>query len=121
MIQAKEEFKVGKNTIGNVESSFISEFGNDEITQGIFLKSHKLGRGMKYEEIIKEFKVEECTLGDVLETLKNATEDMKDGYANIFYIKGHPSHVVFVRWCGGGWGVRAWDRGSYACIAGSRV
>ena len=121
--KASDEFKVGQNNIGWVDSSFTSEFGDDEIEGGSVLKSLKLARSMTDSEISKEFKVQECTLGDVLETLKNATGDMKDGYSNLFYVKNHPSHVVNVYWRArdGAWYVDGWGRGSGAWDAGRRV
>lgn len=112
-IKASDEFKVGKNKIGYIWDSFTKEFGNDKITPGKALKFQKLTKTMIDSEIMKEFGVQECTLGDVLATMKSATEDMKDGYSNIFYVKGHPSHVVVVYWGSGDgkWRVCGWLRG----------
>ena len=121
MIQkASDVFKVGINNIGWVDSDFTKEFGNVEITEGRILPFQKLRRIIYDSEIISELKVQECTLGDVLATMQNATEDMKDGYSNIFYISGHPSHVVRVGWRDSGWRVGTWPRGHY-WSAGLRV
>lgn len=120
MIKAKEEFKSGKNGIGYVESGFINEFGDDELIEGKALTSTKLKRSMTDSEIIKEFGIQDCTLGDVLKTLQNATDDMKDGNSNIFYIKGH-SRVVFVGWHGREWYVDDWFRDDDSWSAGYRV
>lgn len=124
MKKVSDVFKVGENKIGWVDSSFTNEFGNDELNSGLVLpQSQKLTRPMNDSEIIKEFGIQECTLGDVLATLETATDDMKDGYANIFYIKGHSSRVVRVSWYSGygEWDVYVWLRVDNSWIAGSRV
>lgn len=120
-MKTKEEFVKGKNNIGYVWDSFIKEFGEDEIVPGSVLKPQKLSRDMQDSEILSEFSIQECTLGDVLETLKSATDDMKDGYSNIFYIKDHPSRVVGVFWRGGEWYVGGWGRGGDTWGVGVRV
>lgn len=120
MKKTSEEFAQRKNNIVYVSSSFTEEFGEDEILPGTVLKFTKLGKRMADSEILKEFNIQECTLGDVLATLNAAKEDMKDGYSNIFYIKGH-SRVVHVHWSGGGWGVDVWFRGVVAWRGGYRV
>lgn len=120
MIKAKEEFQVEKNNIGYVESSFTNEFGEEEVTPGSVLSFQTLKRDMKDSEIISELKIEECTLGDVLKTLQDAPESMKDGYSNIFYIKGH-SRIVGVCWSGSRWGVSTWRRGGDVWGSGGRV
>ena len=109
-IKALDEFKQGKNNIGFVSSSFISEFGNNEIEKGSVIPFQILKKMMTDSEIIKELGVKECTLGDVLETLKSAPKEIKDGYWNIFYIKGH-SRVVSVYWFSSSWHVSTWRRG----------
>lgn len=120
--KVSDEFKKGENSIGYVDSSFTSEFGDKVITPGTVMQSVKLTKYMKDSEIIKEFNIQECTLGDVLATLNSATDDMKDGYSNIFYIKGH-SRVVLVYWSdvGGLWGVFAWRRDDRDWVGGGRV
>lgn len=119
-LKASEVFKVGENNIGYVWDSFIKEFGNDKVEKGSVLTSQKLTRTMTDSEILSELKVEECTLGDILETIKNATEDMKDGYYNIFYVKGH-SRVVLVGWFGSLWFVGDWERLDDSWRGGRRV
>ena len=118
--KASEEFMVGKHNIGYIWDSFKNEFGNDEVSPGKILSFQKLPRDMKDSEIISELGVQECTLGDVLTTLDAAGEEIKDGYWNIFYIKGH-SRVVGVRWCDGEWLVRGWVRDDFSWFAGGRV
>jgi len=120
-MKAKEEFIKGKHAINWVDSNFTKEYGEDELTTGTVLKYKKLTRSMYDRNIIKEYNIQECTLGDVLETMKAATSDMKDGYSNIFYVKGHPSHVVSVSWDGGEWRVRDWGRDDSMWRAGGRV
>ncbi len=121
MIKVKEEFQVGKNNIGWINSDFTREYGEEEIIPGKNLVGQKLSRTMTDSEIISEFKVQECTLGDILATINAAPEDMKDGYSNIFYIKGHPSRVVDVYWGDGEWFVRVWNRGDGDWYEGDRV
>lgn len=120
-MKVSEEFVVGKNNIGWVDSDFKNEYKDEEFEMGTVMKSTKLTKSMNDAEIIKEFGVEECTLGDVLATLNAATDDMKDGFSNLFYIKGHSSHVVRVYWYGGRWRVRAWDRRDISWYGGERV
>lgn len=121
--KAKEEFKEGKNGIGFVSSFFLSEYGNDEITKGSVFKLHTLKKSMKDSEIIKEFGIQECSLGDIIATLKTAPAEMKDGNWNLFYVAGHPSHVVNVGWSSdcGEWSVRVWYRGDFTWSADLRV
>lgn len=121
MKKIKEEFIKGSHNIGWVDSDFLKEYGDEILKdQAQVLPFHKLTKSMNDSEIIKEFGIQECTLADVLSTMNQATDDMKDGYANIFYIKGHPSRVVSVRWDGGGWGVSTWLRDGVAWRAGLR-
>lgn len=123
MKKVSDVFKVGENKIGWVDSSFTKEFGNDDMPDfGEVLKFQKLPRSMKDSEIISELGIQECTLGDVLATLNSATDNMKDGYWNIFYIKGH-SRVVRVYWDAGrgGWYVGGWYRDCYSWDEGRRV
>lgn len=121
-MKTSQEFVKGKNNIGYVSSSFLTEFGNDEVVIGSPLICQKLTRSMTDSEIISELGVQECTLGDVLATLDNSTEEMKDGNWNIFYIKGH-ARVVRVYWGadGGEWRVLDWYRGGGSWSGGSRV
>lgn len=123
MKKVKDEFVVGKNNIGYVDSTFTSEFGSDDLGEGKVLTFKKLGRNMYDTDIIKEFNVQECTMADVLATINAVTQDMKDGYSNIFYVKDHPSRVVGVRWYSGhgGWFVGDWFRDDDAWRAVGRV
>lgn len=119
MNKAKHVFAKGVNNIGYVDSDFTKEYGEEEVNPGRVLVGKKLERSMTDTEIISEFKVQEVTIGDVFATMNAAPEDMKDGYSNIFYVKGQ-SRVVSVSWRGGEWCVHAWDRGS-GWRAGRRV
>lgn len=118
--KASDVFKKGENNIGYVDSSFIKEFGDDEVLPGSILKFDTLKHSMTDSEIISEFGIQECTLGDVLKTIQGSTPEMKDGYSNIFYIKGH-SRVVGVDWDGGGWRVFDWVRDVSTWGGGTRV
>lgn len=113
MKKIKDIFKVGENNIGWVDSSFTQEFGDDDMPEeGETMVAYKLPRSMKDAEIIKEFGIQECTFADVLATLRSRVVDIKDGHSNLFYIKGHPSHVVRVFWGSGSgsWDVYDWYR-----------
>lgn len=61
-------------------------------------------------EIESELKPGICTIGDVLDFLKNPPEGSKDGNWNLFYLE---HFVVGVRWgaWSGFWRVYAWRRG----------
>lgn len=119
MNKAKHVFAKGVNNIGHVDSDFTKEYGEEEVNPGRVLVGKKLERFMTDREIISEFKVEEVTIGDVLATMNAAPDDIKDGYSNIFYVKGH-SRVVDVYWRDGEWHVRAWYR-ERGWLAGGRV
>lgn len=124
MKKASDVFKVGENKIGWVDSDFTREYGNDEMPEfGAVISFQKLTKSMKDSEIIKELGIQECTLGDVLATMNSATDDMKDGYANIFYVKGHPSLVVVVYWRSDvrEWSVLDWGRDDNSWGGGDRV
>ena len=111
-IKFSSEFKVGKNNIGFISSFFLEEFGKEKLGTGSVLPFQTLKRSMDDSEIISELGIKECTLSDVLATLKSAPKEIKDGYWNIFYIKGH-SRVVYVGWDVSSWRVDTWVRGSY--------
>lgn len=122
MKKVNEVFIKDSHNIGWVDSDFTKEYGDEILKdQSQVLTFHKLTKSMNDSEIIKEFSIQECTLADVLATMNQATDDMKDGYANIFYIKGHPSHVVSVRWSDDEWCVFTWRRGGRTWSAGGRV
>ena len=118
--KASEEFQVGKHNIGWLDSDITKYHGDTEVSEGKVLTSHTLPRDMTDVEIMDELKVEECSLGDILATLDAATDEMKDGRANIFYPKG-TSRVVRARWHGDVWVVRGWCRDGYGWFLGSRV
>ena len=109
-IKFSSEFKVGKNNIGFISSFFLEEFGKEKLGTGSVLPFQTLKRSMDDSEIISELGIKECTLSDVLATLKSAPKEIKDGYWNIFYIKGH-SRVVSVYWFSSSWHVSTWRRG----------
>jgi len=119
--KAKNEFKKGKHGIGWVDSDFTDLYGEQDVKPGTVLPFKKLERYMTGDEILgdKEVFQGECELGDILATLDTATDEMKDGYANLFYVKGS-SRVVDVHWFVGGWVVGGWPRGD-GWRAGRRV
>lgn len=124
MKKVSDVFKVGQNNIGWVDNSFTKEFGEDEFSDTEpRLIPYTLSKSMNDSEIIKEFNIQECSLGEVMAMMLNPSPEMKDGYYNIFYIKGHPSRVVDVSWISGRgeWGVRDWRRGGLDWAAGRRV
>lgn len=119
---ASEVFKNGLHNIGYVSSSFLSNFGSNEVPSGTVLNTQTLSRSMTDSQIISELGIHECTLGDVIETLDNATSEMKDGNWNLFYIK-NSSRVVSVCWLAdfGVWRVGDWRRGGHSWRVGVRV
>lgn len=124
MKKVSDVFKVGENKIGWVDSDFTREYGNDAMPEfSAIIPFQKLTKSMKDSEIISELNIQECTLGDVIASINNATDDMKDGYTNIFYIKDHPSHVVGVYWRSdrGEWSVFGWRRDFSSWYGGGRV
>lgn len=118
-MKTSSEFKVGKHSIGWVDSSFLDRMP-ETFEEGTSLPFQQLPRVMTDAEILKELNVSECNLGDVIAFLKNPPEGTKDGYWNLFYMNGF---VVRVSWYagGGGWDVGAWSRGSRDWVASFRV
>lgn len=119
-MKVKDVFKVGKCDIGWVSDKFLEKFGEMEFKKGTVLTSKKLARDMSDKEIKSEYGIQECSLGDILATMGTATDDMGDGYSNIFYVAGF---AVYVRWSSDfqGWNVYVWKLGGNQWIQGDRV
>ncbi len=118
MLEALDEFQVGKHGIGWVDSDFKTRFGGQKFAPKALGSFQKLPRYMTDAEIESELKPGLCDLGDVLAFLKNPPEEAKDGYSNIFYT---PAFVVHVGWDGSHWDVNAWQRDGYGWRGGYRV
>lgn len=119
--KALDEFKIGKHNICWVDSDFKRYFSDTIFTkEKRKLDSHLLPRDMTDEEIIKEFNIKECTLGDILNAMDNNERMSKNSYVNLFYTS---SCVVVVFWSAVGhlWFVSAWGRGGYRWHAGDQV
>lgn len=120
-LNPREEFVVGKHGIGWIDSDFFDRVGTEEFTEVEGMpKFQKLSQSMTDAEIENELKPGICTLADVLAFLKNAPEESKDGYWNLFYLK---ECVVFVVWgsVNRGWNVSTWRRVGSRWLGGHRV
>lgn len=120
---ASKVFVKGQHNIGFVSSSFTEHFGEMEVEElGVVLQSQTLPRALNDKEIFKELGATECTLGDIIATLDAATDDMKDGKWNLFYVQG-TSRVVGVIWSASVrvWSVSGWGRDGSAWGEGLRV
>lgn len=125
MIKTKDYFQPNKNNISYVGSQFLEVFGKMEfkIPKKLELQAKILERSMTDKEILAEFKPKESTLGELTWAMKNEKKMLKNGYANIFYIRDNKGTLwaVHARWYvgRGGWGVFAasvarpsrWGRG----------
>lgn len=104
-------FKQGKNNISWVGSNFQEWFGETSFipTKKAILKHHVLTRKMIDQEILSELKPEEVTLAHVVYAIEHSKKMLKNGYANIFYIKDQNGllRTVDVRWRDDGWDVYA--------------
>lgn len=118
MYKAKDEFKVGNHKIGYINDRFLEAYKDTEFEKRPTPTFQKLPRAMKDTEIEYELKCGYCSLGDILSFLDNATEECKDGWANIFYT---PEFVVGVCWDGGYWSVGTWRRLDGVWYGRSRV
>lgn len=118
MYKPKEEFVVGKYSIGYVDSDFLPRMGDAEFSEKQMPTFQKLGKRMTDAEIEAELKPGFCDLGDVLAFIKNAPEECKDGWANLFYF---PSFVVDVRFPGSYWYVDSFYRRDDHWFASARV
>lgn len=114
------EFVKGKHNIGWVDSDFTKHFGDTEFSEKAIPTFQKLQRRMTDVEIESELNPGICELGDVFAFLKNAPEECKDGYWNLFYF---PAFVVLVYWYAGGgvWLVLEWGRDGFDWSVGFRV
>lgn len=126
-MQTKEYFKEGKNDIKWVGNNFTNWFYGTSFTpiKNPKLVFKKLETSMNDAQIIEKWSPEPVTLDVLAYALKNPakTNLLKNGYANIFYIKDKDSvlRAVLVGWraVGGGWDVAAgevsdpgaWDGG----------
>lgn len=119
-MKASTEFKVGNHDIGYISPAFEREFGSTSFNKRPTPKFQKLPHTMNDAAIESELKPGMCELGDILAFLKDAPEECKDGWANLFYT---PAFVVGVHWyCRGrDWCVFAWSRGGDGWGEGLRV
>ena len=124
-LKSQDYFKEGSNTIGYVGDNFKKHFYGMEFTipKKLSLKTKILERNMLDKDILSEFKPQESNLGELSYALQNDSILLKNGYANIFYIrdKNKVLWVLYFAWCSNdrGWGVGAdplgypddWDAG----------
>lgn len=99
------KFTEGENNIAWVSLSFKEYFDGMPVRKGEVLTGTKLPRDMNDEEIPKELKPGEVSLGDVYETLKTMSHEM---WA-LFYVSDKETvlRAVDVHWLGDGWRVYA--------------
>lgn len=100
----------GLYNIAWISSTFKENFGNMKATKVKSNLEYKvLPRYMNDRDIISELKPSEVTLGDFANALENNSHLLKNGYANIFYIRNSENILwaVYARWYGGGWCVLA--------------
>ena len=85
----QDYFKEGSNTIGCVGDNFKKHFYGMEFTipKKLSLKTKILERNMLDKDILSEFKPQESNLGELSYALQNDSILLKNGYANIFYIR----------------------------------
>lgn len=119
-MKTSKYFVTGKNNINWVDSDFTKEFGDHtiELVEDFEPQIRKLEKYMTLKQMQNEFKPEEITISDLVHILKTSDKLLKDGCANIFFIKGS-KWAVDVLWGSDGWGVCAfsverplkWDAG----------
>lgn len=119
----KQFFTQGKNKIVWIGSNFQEWFGGVKAKpKKVKLFTKILPRSMNDQEILSEFKPQECSLDDVAYAMENSKKMLRNSYANIFYIKDQNGvlRAVYAYWDDDGWGVFAipvghpgrWFRGS---------
>lgn len=110
---ASKYFVAGKNNIRWIDSDFTKEFGDHDLKliEDFEPQIRKLKKYMTLKQMQDEFKPEEVTISDLVHILKTSDKLLKDGYVNIFLIKGS-KWAVRARWRGGGWVVYASSVGS---------
>jgi hypothetical protein len=98
----KNYFTVGKHNIGYVGDDFKEHFGSMEFTipKKLKLQTRTLERSMSDKEVLVELRPKESNLGELAWALKNDKNMLKNGYANIFYIRdeGNTLWVVYAYW-----------------------
>lgn len=116
MTKTKDIFKPRQHNIEWVSSDFQDWFGEMEVEETVDtapLTFKKLERDMLDKEILEEWKPAEVTLADVLVTMKTNGNMLKDGWANLFYVKDITGELrtVYVGWRSGsrGWLVSAYS------------
>ena len=117
-------FQVGKNKILYVGDSFKKHFCSIDvkIPKKLKLKSKILEKWMLDQDILNHLKPKESNLGELAWALKNESRMLKNGYANIFYVRDKKNTLWAVNagWSSDGWSVYAysvtdpygWDDGS---------
>lgn len=113
-IEVKDIFKVGSNNIAWVSDNFKKWFYklpfNEKESKDLEFKTLK--KRMTVKEILQELKPSAVLLEDIIKEM-NGTRLLKNGYANLFYVKDKDNilRAVNVRWDGwyGDWNVYAHD------------
>lgn len=107
-MKTSKYFVADKNNIGWVDPDFTKEFGDHtiELVEDFEPQIRKLEKYMTLKQMQEEFRPEEITISDLVHILKTSDKLLKDGYANIFFIKGS-RWAVYVGWNGDVWNVYA--------------
>lgn len=109
-MKANKYLVAGKNNIGWIDPDFTKEFGDHtiELMEDFEPQIRKIEKSMTLKQMQDEFKPEEITLSDLVHILKTSDKLLKDGYANIFFIKDS-KRAVDVSWRSGSWDVYAYS------------
>lgn len=119
------KIELNKNNIKYLGSDFQGHFSDTEfkVPKKLKLQHKVLNKYTLDEEILKEFKPQESTLGELIWALNNYKGLIKNGWPNIFYIrdKDNVLWAVGASWGSflGGWSLSAcsvtrrvgWDEG----------
>lgn len=99
-MKSQDIFKVGKHDIAYVSEDFKKDFHGMEFEEDKTpIYSRKLGKFMMSEEILKEIKPTEVSLGQLYHALKSGGLD-KDVFGYLAYVKNKKGvpRLVYVGW-----------------------
>ena len=99
-----------KNNIKYIGDNFKTHFSYDfKVPKKLKLEHKILDKNMLDKEILEQWKPQESTLGELVWALENYEAILKNGNANIFYIRDKDLRLwaVYARWFSvdGGWDV----------------
>lgn len=104
-------FSIGKNDITWIGNNFQEWFGDMTfiMPKKAVIVFKVLNKSMNDQSILAKLKPEEVDLGFVLYCMKKSKDMLKNGWANIFYVRdvNNVLRAVRVDWSVDGWGVDA--------------